>query len=31
VRVVVGLMDSDGRTPDWATTVVVGDDLAGFR
>jgi predicted metal-dependent peptidase len=31
IRVVVGLMDSDGRTPEWATTVVVGDDVAGFR
>jgi predicted metal-dependent peptidase len=31
MRVVVGLMDSEGRTPDWATTVVVGDDLTGFR
>jgi predicted metal-dependent peptidase len=31
MRVVVGLMDSEGRTPDWATTVIVGDDLAGFR
>jgi predicted metal-dependent peptidase len=31
MRVVVGLMDSEGRTPDWATTVVVGDDLAGSR
>jgi predicted metal-dependent peptidase len=28
VRVVVGLMDSEGRSPDWATTVVVGPDRA---
>jgi predicted metal-dependent peptidase len=26
VRVVVGLMDDRGRTPEWATTVLIGED-----
>jgi hypothetical protein len=29
MRVVVGLMDADGRTPDWATTVLVDADATG--
>jgi predicted metal-dependent peptidase len=29
IRVVVGLMDADGRTPEWATTVLVDTGQAG--
>jgi hypothetical protein len=29
MRVVVGLMDADGHTPDWATTVLVDADAMG--
>jgi predicted metal-dependent peptidase len=31
IRVVVGLMDRSGRTPDWAETVLVGDMAGAAR
>jgi hypothetical protein len=29
IRVVVGLMDRRGTTPDWAETVLIGDVVGG--